>query len=449
MESDIFRKQWFLFDILACRTLVGSFDNSLFSLHSPDGGRSRHSATGRTGSSEDFAIGAQDAQAEFDELLESGLIDGEPSEAIGTDPENPGNLASLNRLGGEPYRPGFKDPSGFINTEPFSLDDLEGKVILIDFWTYTCINCIRTMPFLRDWYEKYADDGLVIVGVHSPEFEFEKIRANVIQAAEEFGLTYPIVQDNDFGTWRNYENRFWPAKYLIDRDGFIRYTHFGEGAYDETEMIIRELLAENGGSVSIEDPVFLSAPDFDQAALGVDDPGMSTTRELYAGTQRNYSTLQFGGGQPPYVRHEQYYSRQDLAMEYVDPGVHDNHFLYLNGLWTNGPESLLHSRTTEDYEDYVAIIFYGTSANIVLGVPESGESYEVRVTFGDAPIPADHAGEDVMWDEDGNSYLLVDEDRLYRVAKTPQYGGYELKLSSNSDKFEFFAFTFGVFSNAP
>ena len=321
-------------------------------------------------------------------------------------------------------------------------------MILVDFWTYTCINCIRTIPFLKDWYEKYADDGLVIVGVHSPEFEFEKVKANVQQAVDEFGIKWPVVQDNDFGTWRNYENRFWPAKYLIDRDGFIRYTHFGEGAYDETELLIRELLAENGGQVTLDNADFLPTRDFDDAVLTIDDPQESVTRELYAGTDRNYSALQFGG-QPPYVRHEQYYSRQDLAMEYTDLPEHDNHFIYLNGLWQNGPESLRHARVTEAYEDYVAIKFYGTSAHIVLGVPESGQSYEVRVTIGDEPIAADHAGEDVMWDAEGNSYLLVNEDRLYRVAKTPQYGGYELKLASNSNDFEFFAFTFGVFSNAP
>ena len=359
---------------------------------------------------------------------------------------NPDNLAALNRLGNEMFRPDIKNPSGFINAEPFTLEDLDGQVILIDFWTYTCINCIRTLPYLKDWHAKYADDGLAIVGVHSPEFAFEKERANVEQAAAEFGLEYRIVQDNDFGTWRNYNNRYWPAKYLIDRDGYIRYAHFGEGAYEETELKIRELLAENGGQVSMDDSEILPTRDYEEAALRIDDPQMSVTRELYAGTERNYSALRFGG-QPPYVRHEQYYARQDIALEYADPGVHENHFIYLNGLWRNGPESLTHARTTEAYEDYVAIKFYGTSANIVLGLPESGDFYEVRVTIDGEPIPADHAGEDVMWDDEGNSYLLVNEDRMYRVARTPEYGGYELKLASNSDHFEFFAFTFGVFKN--
>ena len=374
-------------------------------------------------------------QAEADTAAEDGPVD-----------DNPDNLASLNRLGNEAFRPGIENPAGFINSESFTLDDLDGQVILIDFWTYTCINCIRTLPYLTDWHVKYAEDGLAIVGVHSPEFEFEKERANVEQAVAEFGIEYRVVLDNDFGTWRNYSNRYWPAKYLIDRDGYVRYSHFGEGAYEETEIKIRELLAENGGQVSNLNPEILPTRDYDEAALRISDPQMSVTRELYAGTDRNYSALRFGG-QPPYVRHEQYYARQDADLEYTDPGQHENHYIYLNGLWRNGPESLRHARRTEAYEDYVAIRFYGTSANIVLGLPDSGESYEVRVTIDGDPIPSDHAGEDVLWDDDGNSYLLVVEDRMYRVARTPEYGGYELNLSSNSDAFEFFAFTFGVFDN--
>jgi thiol-disulfide isomerase/thioredoxin len=412
--------------------------------------------SGSNGPSGDFVLGEQDAPSNSDISSDSDATDDESSVIVSDAGESGGgntaNLASLNRLGGEPYRPDLyvTTTTGFINTEPFTLDDLEGQVILIDFWTYTCINCIRTFPFLKDWHEKYADDGLVIVGVHTPEFEFEKVLANVEQAVAEFGIEYRVVQDNNFVTWTNYQNRFWPAKYLIDRDGFIRYTHFGEGDYDETETIIKELLAENGGSVTLQNANSLPTPEFDEAALEEYERGDRETQqtvELYAGTERNYQTLRFGS--KPYVAHQQFYSRLNLAMEYADPDVHKNHSIYLNGLWTNGPESLTHARTTEGYEDYVAIVFYGTSAHIVLGLPASGEPYEVRVTIADAPIAADHAGEDVLWDDDGNSYLLVDEDRLYRVAKTPRYGGYELKLSSNSDTFEFFAFTFGVFDNAP
>ena len=148
-----------------------------------------------------------------------------------------------------PAAPQLVGISGWINTEPFNLDELRGKVVLIDFWTYTCVNCIRTLPFLKEWHDKYAERGLVIVGVHSPEFEFEKVTENVEAAVVDYDLKYPVVQDNDFQTWRAYSNRAWPAKYLVDKDGVIRYSHIGEGAYQATEEKIRELLVEAGGKV--------------------------------------------------------------------------------------------------------------------------------------------------------------------------------------------------------
>src|SRR3989338_2253577 len=138
-----------------------------------------------------------------------------------------------------PKAPEFAGIATWINSEPLTLEELKGKVVLVDFWTYSCINCIRTLPYLKDWHEKYADDGLVIIGVHAPEFEFEKDEKNVQKAINDFGLKYPIVQDNDFATWRAYNNRYWPAKYFIDKEGYIRYTHFGEGAYDESEKVIQ------------------------------------------------------------------------------------------------------------------------------------------------------------------------------------------------------------------
>lgn len=131
----------------------------------------------------------------------------------------------------------------WFNGQPVTLESLRGKVVLIDFWTYTCINCIRTLPYLKNWHEKYKDKGLVIIGVHTPEFEFEKDPDNVAEAIKDFDIDYLVMQDNDFATWNAYNNRYWPAKYLIDKEGFIRYTHFGEGAYDETEKVIQELLS--------------------------------------------------------------------------------------------------------------------------------------------------------------------------------------------------------------
>lgn len=134
----------------------------------------------------------------------------------------------------------------WFNSDPLTLESLRGKVVLVDFWTYSCINCIRTLPYLEDWYEKYKDQGFVIIGVHSPEFEFEKEADNVRKAIADFGITYPVVQDNDFATWNAYNNHYWPAKYFVDAKGELRFSHFGEGNYDESEQWIQDLLKEAG-----------------------------------------------------------------------------------------------------------------------------------------------------------------------------------------------------------
>ena len=138
-------------------------------------------------------------------------------------------------------------PTGFINTGGVTIGENAGeRVVLLEFWTYSCYNCQNTHPYVNSWHEEYADDGLLVIGVHRPEFEFEKDPASVEAAVREAGIAYPVVLDNDSATWDAYDNRYWPARYLIDADGFVRYTHFGEGAYDETEAKIRELLAEKG-----------------------------------------------------------------------------------------------------------------------------------------------------------------------------------------------------------
>ena len=145
--------------------------------------------------------------------------------------------------------PDFTGTQDWFNTpgdQPLSLDQLRGQVVLVDFWTYTCINCIRTLPYIEAWYQKYHQDGFTVVGVHTPEFPFEKEASNVQQAIGDFGLTYPVVQDNNAATWNAYNNQYWPADYLIDAKGRVRLVHFGEGSYTETEDAIRSLLAEAG-----------------------------------------------------------------------------------------------------------------------------------------------------------------------------------------------------------
>jgi thiol-disulfide isomerase/thioredoxin len=142
--------------------------------------------------------------------------------------------------------PPLKADGEWINAKPFTLQQERGKVVLIDFWTYSCINCLRTLPHLKSWYATYHKQGLVIVGVHTPEFAFEHVSSNVRAAVKRLGITYPVVQDNRFKTWDNYANQYWPAEYLIDKSGHVRHTHFGEGSYGETEALIRKLLGAKG-----------------------------------------------------------------------------------------------------------------------------------------------------------------------------------------------------------
>ena len=342
--------------------------------------------------------------------------------------------------GSEQTVPEIRGISSWINTEPITFEEQRGKVVLVDFWTYTCVNCIRTLPYIKAWHEKYADKGLVIVGVHTPEFDFEKDRDNVIEASEGFGLEYPIAQDNDFGTWRAFNNRYWPAKYLVDKDGLIRYTHFGEGAYEETELWIRGLLEEAGADLSDISASTLAEPEYDDRVRGTDrETGL--TREIYAGFERNYSALLSSA---PYVLHQEYYEEEDAEIFYTDPGEYRNHFLYLQGLWRNESERLVHARETESYEDYLALKFNATSVNAVMS-PVNGGEYDVRVLLNDEPISPEAAGTDVMYDDDGNAYIVVDSARMYHIVNLPEYQSHELKLSSNSPEFSLFAYTFGAY----
>ncbi len=155
----------------------------------------------------------------------------------------PANVSGEAKLPTLYEAPEFRGLTNWLNTQPIeSMQKLRGKVVLIDFWTYSCINCINTLPYVKKWHKKYADKGLVVIGVHAPEFKFERIPKNVVKAVKDYELQYPIAMDNGFKLWRAYRNRYWPAKYLIDKDGVVRFTHFGEGRYKETEAAIVALL---------------------------------------------------------------------------------------------------------------------------------------------------------------------------------------------------------------
>lgn len=155
-------------------------------------------------------------------------------------------LASMPALVDRGPAPEFTGINNWLNSAPLTMKDLKGKVVLVDFWTYSCINCLRTLPHVTKWHNKYKDQGLVVVGVHTPEFAFERSTSNVQTAARRFGVSYPIAQDNQYATWNAYRNQYWPASYLIDRNGRIQHQHFGEGGYEEMEAAIRTLLQRSG-----------------------------------------------------------------------------------------------------------------------------------------------------------------------------------------------------------
>lgn len=292
--------------------------------------------------------------------------------------------------------PGFQDEASWINSEPLTLEELRGQVVLVDFWTYTCINCIRTLPYLKEWHDKYSEQGLTIVGVHSPEFEFEKLLANVQQAASDYELEYPIIQDNDFAIWRAYNNRYWPAKYLIDANGYIRYTHFGEGKYVETENAIRELLNE--------------APIDKAEATQI---RKTQTPEIYLG----------------YDRAEHYLKENELVLDRskeYEPFLQNlsqipNDGVVLEGSWIIQPENIT---ATQDkaklYLNYLAKNIF-----LVLTPPDSGQG-TVKVTIGGKVIETLTITQDDKYD-----IYLGDESKR---------GILELEFSEGVSAF---AFTFG------
>ena len=193
--------------------------------------------------------------------------------------------------------PEFTGIAKWLNSDPLTIQQLRGKVVLIDFWTYSCINCIRTLPYVTGWYEKYKDKGFVVVGVHTPEFAFEKDTSNVQAAFKRHGINYPVAQDNDYGTWQAYSNRYWPAHYLIDQSGKIVYTHFGEGKYQETEQAIQQLIGISDENEMAEENI----------------QRVVKTPEIYLGLKR---LDLLSKSQEPSQANQQYHFPSDLPLNY-------------------------------------------------------------------------------------------------------------------------------------
>ncbi len=301
--------------------------------------------------------------------------------------------------------PDFTDPGDWFNSRPLTIAGLRGKVVLVDFWTYTCINCLRTLPHVEAWYEKYRRDGLVVVGVHTPEFPFERISSNVSEAIAANGLSYPVVQDNDYGTWNAYGNQYWPAKYLIDADGNVRYVHFGEGDYGVTERAIRSLLAERGSRhLGAETRVRAQVPS--RTVL---------TPESYLGLARAERFAE-----PPRPGTHRYRVPGRLA-----PGQ-----LAYGGRWTLAPEG-----ATAAGGSSLDLDFHARRVFLVLGSP--GQARSGRVLLDGRPLPDRLAGKDVH-----GGVLAVGAQRLYSLIDLPRVGSHRLTLRLQPG-ISGYAFTFG------
>jgi len=315
--------------------------------------------------------------------------------------------------------PDLQGIKGYINTdESISLKDLKGKVVLIDFWTYSCINCIRTLPFLKDWDDKYSDDGLVIIGVHSPEFEFEKDYDNVLKAVTDNEIEYAVVQDNDFVTWRAYQNRFWPHKFLIDHEGYIRYDHIGEGSYDVTEKKIVELLQEKDASIQLEESSGL-VTDTDFSQIG--------SPEIYFGT--GFIRAPLGN-----FEYETGFGTGDL-IGYTLPDQITPNLAYFQGSW----------QTFNDFsrlgtvEGQVILHYKAKNLNIVAG--SLNESI-LRVTLDGNPLDETNKGDDAEL-VDGEWVVKVKEEKLYNVVSNVDYSDKTIVIKISGMDFELYTFTFG------
>lgn len=324
-------------------------------------------------------------------------------------PDGQDNLATLASADkAKQYEPAKElvSPDGYLNTDRITLGSLVGKkVVLLDFWTYSCINCQRTIPYLNAWYQKYKDQGLEIIGVHTPEFEFEKNRDNVAAAVKKFGIKYPVVQDNEYATWNTYGNRYWPHEYLIDIDGYIVHDHIGEGGYAETEQEIQQLLQERmtvldqQGQVSHDMVQPADAVSFDAHQVGSQETYFGAARNDFLGNGRRYSV-----------------GAQTLAVS----GNLSANTLYLDGTW-NFQNEFAQNQTAG------ARVIFGYLAKNVYLVASAAAPVQVEV-YVDGKILQS---------------ITIQTDQLYQLVSGSDYATHTLELRVQNPGLHAYTLTFG------
>lgn len=311
----------------------------------------------------------------------------------------------------------------WFNSAPLPAASLRGQVVCVDFWDYTCVNCIRTLPSMRAWHERYAHVGLVIIGVHAPEFQFAHQTTNVERGIREFGLSYPIVLDNDYAIWRAFANQYWPAKYLIDAQGYIRYTHFGEGAYQETEHAMQQLLRLRNPAVVL--PALLPPVRESEMRGAV---CFRVTPELYLGYRRGRIGNEHGFA-------------PEMVREFSMPTERQAECFYAGGRWFSGPESLRFEGPCDGQAaGMIALRYTAKEVNLVMR-PETGHAHQVQLWSQGEPLPRSEWGGDVQG-PDAAPTIVVDCARMYALTNHAGVGEHELELRVTQPGLGCYAFTF-------
>ena len=327
-----------------------------------------------------------------------------------------GNLTNIDKSGFK-KAPNLVGIAEYLNTSVEELEEvMKDKVILYDIWTYSCINCIRTLPYITAWDDKYSEQGLLIIGIHSPEFEFEKDPQNVQIAMEKHGINYPVVLDNDMETWKAFENRYWPRKYIADHEGFIRYDHIGEGAYQETEKVIQRLLEERSQGLGVEMASASTLVDIEEF-----EHSLFRTPELYFGYKFAQNRNQLGSEEG---------FRPGTIVTYAEPENVDLHKFYPVGDWHNFHDSMeLVSETGT-----IKLLYNAKEVNIV-----TENSATLEIFLDGEPLPADIAGTDIV---EGN-ILQVEGAGLYNIINSEASSTHLIEIAVSGSGFQIFTFTFG------
>jgi thiol-disulfide isomerase/thioredoxin len=309
--------------------------------------------------------------------------------------------------------------NAWLNSPPLTAEALRGKVVVVDFWTYTCINWLRTLPYVRAWSEKYRDQGLVVIGVHAPEFSFERDPGNVRRSVKDLDVNYPVAVDNEHLIWRAFNNQYWPALYFVDAKGRVRYFHFGEGAYEQSEMVIQELLREAGAENLNRDPVSVDGRGLEAAA----DWANLRSGENYVGYARTENFASPGG------------AALDQPRAYHLPAMLRLNDWALSGEWTLKREAAALNKP----DGAIAYRFHARDVHLVMGPATPGASVKFRVLIDGHPPGAAHGG-DV--DEQGNG--TVTAQRLYQLIRQPKpITDHVFQIEFIDPGVEVFAFTFG------